>query len=160
MRSIACVAALFYLIFPLAEASQRSVFDLPRRPQLVRTRILAISSSVHTGSSNQEVYLADVVQKDGVHRLAKLIDRYPDYGSPIPLSVLKERPLLEMKVIRDPSCDSVNRDFFLSTDERRLFDAGARVAITDDPTSPLPCFKTEHLTIQFAKKSRNSSSAM
>jgi hypothetical protein len=148
MKHIACYVLLAGLMSLAADASQRSAFDSFSKPESVKVRILAISTSIRSRSGNQEVYLGDIMLTTGQHRLVKMIDNYPDYESRISVNLLQEQPLLKMKVVRDPSCDSTGGTFFLPSDESQLFDATARTSLAGSHTDAVQCFRINHRTIQ------------
>lgn len=140
------------LLGGVCATAQNLVFDSPAKRQKAEVSVLAISSSVHSGASgNQEIYLADVHLNGGSHQMAKLVDAYPVMGVPIQRSVLVDRHLLRMTLIRNPECDSTGKSFFLAPDDTKIFETGTRTALNDHAAERIPCFNVVHETIRLAK---------
>jgi hypothetical protein len=155
MRSLAYTRALL-LALPLMGATcslaQNPVFELAAKQQSAKVTIMAISVSVHHGyAGNREVYLADVELKGSSHQLAKVVDSYAASGVPIRRSILAERHVLEMRLIRDAECDTTGRDFFLGADDANLFDGATRAALQEKASAILPCFTAVHDATRLAK---------
>jgi hypothetical protein len=132
-------------------SAQNPAYDFRVKPQTYAVGILAISTSVHQGSGNQEVYLADVSHKGNTHQLAKLVDTYPSSGRPILRLVLAERHLLQMTLIRNPECDSTGQGFFLGTSDSNIFDAETRRTLQDHSSETIPCFTVVHEATRLTK---------
>jgi hypothetical protein len=135
-------------VIPLAVAllkqpcvlAQNPVYDSSTKQQKAEISILAISSSVHSGGSgNQEIYLADVLLKGNAHQMAKLVDAYPPTGFPIRRSVLVNRHLLRMTLVRNPDCDSTGGSFFLAPGGANIFEASTRSALNGQAAERIPC---------------------
>ena len=132
-------------------SAQNPAYDFRAKPQTYAVGILAISTSVHQGSGNQEVYLADVSHKGTTHQLAKLVDTYPSNGRPILRLVLAERRLLQMTLIRNPECDSTGQSFFLGTGDANIFDVKTRRTLQDHSSEMIPCFAVVHEATRLTK---------
>ena len=133
-------------------AERKSVFGNQSKPTKVRVSILAVSSSSRQSfAGSQEIYLADVQLKDGTHQFARLIDQYPGYGLPIRDSVLRARPALSMKVTREPECDISGARVFLGSTDTVVFDPSVRDQMESHRNESVPCYRTLHQTIQYAK---------
>jgi hypothetical protein len=127
-----------------ARASSRSVYQALETPHSATVSILAISSSIHRGSGNQEIYIADLVSAKGEHQLIKLVDAYPSSGDPISVSALRKRPSLTMKLRHDSQCDVAGKLFFLPMDDHNIFDGSIREQLAQHGEDILPCFQVEH----------------
>jgi hypothetical protein len=132
-------------------SAQNPAYDFRAKPQTYAVGILAISTSIHWGSGNQEVYLAEVRNKGNAHQLAKLVDTYPSIGRPILRLVLMERHLLQMTLIRNPECDSTGQSFFLGTGDANIFDAETRRTLQDHSSDTIPCFTVVHDATRLTK---------
>jgi hypothetical protein len=132
-------------------SAENPAYDFLAKRQRSAVGILAISTSVHLGSGNQEVYLADVGHKGNTHQLAKLVDTYPSSGRPLLRLVLAERHLFQMTLIRNPECDSTGQNFFLGTGDANIFDAEARRILQDHSSETIPCFTVVHEATRLAK---------
>jgi hypothetical protein len=132
-------------------SAQNPAYELRAKRQRSAVGILAISTSVHQGSGNQEVYLADVVHEGNMHQLAKLVDTYPSSGRPVLRLILAERHLLQMTLIRNPECDSTGQSFFLGTGDANIFDAETRRILQDRSSETIPCFMVVHEATRLAK---------
>src|SRR5665213_2905066 len=93
--------------------------------------ILAISSSVHTSSGSQEIYLADISSRGTEHQLAKLVDLYPAYGYEVRTSLLRDRRKFRMRLVRHEQCDVKGKQFFLSDDPNMVFNPSIRTELTN-----------------------------
>jgi hypothetical protein len=83
--------------------------------------------------------------------MAKLVDAYPSIYFPIQRSVLADRHLLRMTLVRNPDCDSIGKSFFLAADETNIFDPSARSALNDQASERIPCFNVIHDATRLAK---------
>lgn len=155
MRSFSCnfVAPLALLLLGTGVVTaQNPVYNFSAKPHMAEVRILAISSSAHTGvSGNQEIYLAEVHFKGNTLAMAKLVDAYQSTGVAIRRSVLMDRHVLRMTLVRNPDCDSTGKSFFLPADASNIFDAGTRSALSDQGAENIPCFVVIHAATRLAK---------
>ncbi len=153
MRSTPFIRLLPIALAGLASvcAGQSAAYDMHAKQQRFTTTISAVSTSVHLNSGNQEVYLADIAFKGNAHQLAKLVDTYSSGGSPILRSVLLERRLLQMTLIRNPTCDATGQSFFLGAGDSNVFDAGARSTLKELASETIPCFTVVHDATRLAK---------
>jgi hypothetical protein len=132
--------------------AENPVYDFTAKQQKAEVSILAISSSVHSGASgNQEIYLAEIVLKGTAHQMAKLVDAYPSIYFPIQRSVLADRHLLHMTLVRNPDCDSTGKTFFLAAGDTNIFDPSTRSALNDQASEKIPCFYVVHDATRLAK---------
>lgn len=132
--------------------SQSSIFESSLKVQEFNVKIYALSTSIHAGTQNQETYLADITSKDGEEKLAKLIDVYPAEGSRIDPNILREVPLLNMKVVRAPFCDIPANHFYFS-DRSLIFEDAVKREIIENPSKILPCFRIVHKSVKLKAKS-------
>jgi hypothetical protein len=147
-----CVFLIAVAVVGEAFAYARNpAYDLQAKRQRSAVGILAISTSIHWGSGNQEVYLADVSHKGNAHQLAKLVDTYPSIDRPILRLVLAERHLLQMTLIRNPECDTTGQSFFLGTGDANIFDAETRRILQDHSPETIPCFTVVHEATRLSK---------
>jgi hypothetical protein len=152
-------SASFIRVLPIAlaglvnvcAAGQSPAYDMHAKQRRSTATIHAVSTSVHMASGNQEVYLADVSFKGTAHQLAKLVDTYSSGGSPILRSVLLEQRLLQMTLIRNPSCDATGQSFFLGASDSNIFDMGTRRTLKEHASETIPCFTVVHDATQLAK---------
>jgi len=155
MRQTTYVRLLPTLLFVLGSFSahsQNPVYSVPVRPQTAKVTIMALGISAHHGyAGNQEIYLADIQIKGKDHVIAKLVDTYPPTETPIRRSLLTERHLFQMTLVRNAECDTTGQHFFLSKDEANFFDAGTRDALKDHATESIPCFTVTHDATRLAK---------
>ena len=63
--------------------TENPVYDFAAKQQKAQVSILAISSSIHQSSANQEIYLADIQIKETADQIVKLVDTYSSIGIPI-----------------------------------------------------------------------------
>jgi hypothetical protein len=132
--------------------AENPVYDFTAKQQKAEVSILAISSSVHSGAGgNQEIYLANIVLRGGAHQMAKLVDAYPSLYFSIQRSILTDRHLLRMTLVRNTTCDSIGKGFFLEPDDTNIFDPSARSALNDQASERIPCFKVIHDATRLAK---------
>jgi hypothetical protein len=125
--------------------AQNPVYNFVAKQQRAEVNILAISSSIHPAwGTGQEVYLANIRLKGNSIQLVKLVDTYSPDRLPILRSILIERHLLQMTLIRNPQCDSTGLNFFLESGETNIFDANTRTILNDHPTEMVPCFDVVH----------------
>lgn len=113
--------------------------------------ILAISTSVHTSSNNEEVYLADVELRTGKHVLAKLIDTYPWYDKAIRRDLLAEHRRMRMRLERNPLKDVAAAHFFLPNQDGNIFDVDSHSRLIDSNQQQLPCFVVNHSRTKLLK---------
>ena len=134
-------------------AAHRSVFALQSKPVRAQASILATSSSSRQSfAGGQDIYLVNLQQKnDPEPQFARLIDNYPGYGLPIRSAVLQSRAVLSMKVIRDRGCDVPGSEVFLPEGERDVYDASVRQQLEGRGSAIVPCYRTVHDSIGFAK---------
>ncbi len=150
MYKTLCGFVLLFFFGAIAVSAQNSVYDLKTKPQKATVSILALSASVHAGSGSHQIYLADVSLKNDPHRLAKLVDNA--YGGlPILRSILVERRLLKMTLIRNPDCDTTGRNFFLQRDDTNIFDTATRTSLEEHAADTIPCFNVVHQDTRLAK---------
>jgi hypothetical protein len=135
----------------LTGANGQSVFRAAEKPRTATISILAISSSIHQGVGNQEIYLADLLVGKEEHQLVKLVDTYPATGDPIPRSTLLKHPALIMRLRRDPECDVTGRSFFLRPGDQNIFDGSTRAQLAQHESDTLSCFRVEHEATRFKK---------
>lgn len=136
-----------------AWAVRPSAFATQSRPMKASVRILAISSSSRQSfAGNQDIYIADVQVKDGMHEFARIIDQYPGFGLPIRTSLLHEHTQFTMKVTREPECDVPGSQVYLSPSSSVVFDGSVRDALTSRAGEAVPCFRTLHQTIALPHK--------
>lgn len=114
--------------------------------------ILAISSSIHIGSGNQEIYLADISFRGIEHQLAKLVDVYSVNGYPVRLPLLRERRLLRMRLMRHEQCDVKGQLFFLSDDPAMVFDLSIHAQLKNHAEDVIPCYAVGHDATRLAKR--------
>jgi hypothetical protein len=132
--------------------AQNPVYNFSAKPHEAEVRVLAISSSVHLSlSGSQEIYLAEVRFKGNTVQMAKLVDAYPGAGFAIRRSVLEDRRLLRMTLVRDPDCDVTGKDFFLPADDSSIFDATTRASLAEQAAAKIPCFIVSHATTRLKK---------
>jgi hypothetical protein len=134
-----------------AACGQSLVYDIHAKPQTVTVGVLALSSSVNSYPNRQDIYLADISTRDLAHQLVKLVDVYSPADIPIPKSVLVQRQLLRMTLVRDPECDSMHRNFFLSPGDANIFDESARRVLQEHADESIPCFRVAHSATRLAK---------
>lgn len=132
-------------------SAQNPVYDFQSKRKRCAVEILAISTSVHQGSGNQQIYLADVSHNGNTHQLAKLVDAYPSSGRPILPLVLTQRRLLQMTLIRNPECDTTGKSFFLGPGDANIFDAATRGVLDDHSSETIPCFSVIHEATRLTK---------
>jgi hypothetical protein len=130
---------------------QTPAYDVHAAPQKATVSILALSSSVSVYPNHQDIYLADMSTPAAVHQLVKLVDVYSPADIPISQSVLVQRKLLRMTLVRDPGCDSIRRNFFLRSDDANIFDESARRVLQEHTGEPIPCFRVAHSATRLAK---------
>ena len=131
--------------------SRYSAYTVQTKPQHAIVQILAMSTSVHLGSGNQEVYLAEVSFKGGPVILAKLADEYSMSDQPILRSVLQDRRELRMTLSRTPECDVTGDRFFLGQEESQIFSESARAALKSHSRVAIPCFNVRHSETRLRK---------
>ena len=83
--------------------------------------------------------------------MAKLVDAYPSLYFSIQRSILADRHLLRMILVRNQDCDSIGKGFFLAADDTNIFDPSARSALNDQASERIPCFKVIHDATRLAK---------
>lgn len=144
-----CLFLSWFISSPVL--SQSSIFESPLKVQECNVKIYALSTSIHAGTQNQETYLADMMNKAGEEKLVKLIDVYRAEDSRIDPNILRDVPLLNMKVVRAPFCDVTANHFYLS-DMSLFFEDAAKHEITENPSRILPCFRIIHKSIKLNTK--------
>lgn len=150
-----CIVLLHAIVTLTLSAERPSAFTNQSRPKMATVTMLAVSSSSRQSfAGNQEIYLADVQRKDGVHEFVRLIDQYPGYGLPIRDSLLRERVPLTMKVTREPECDVPGAQIFLATSDTVVFNAAVREQLMTHQAELVPCYRSLHSTIRISKSSR------
>jgi hypothetical protein len=140
--AVAGVAAAF---------GQNPAYDLRAKRKTLTVEILALSTTSHVPTSNQEVYLANLNAKGSTYQLVKLVDTYASAGSPILRSVLVDHHLLRMTLVRAPDCDSTGQDFFLSPGDANIFDASTRSSLQELTNAAIPCFTVVHTDTRLKK---------
>lgn len=143
--SLRC-ALLLLLILPAVASglAQQSVYDSQAKERKATVEILAISTAVHLGSGNQDVYLADIAFKHDPHQLVRLVDTYRADARPIQRFLLVERHALLMKLTRTPDCDQPGAQFFLPHGSSSIFDQAARSRLNVSSADNLPCYTVRH----------------
>jgi hypothetical protein len=132
--------------------AQNPVYNFAAKPHKAEVKVLAISSSTHSGvSGNQEIYLAEVRFKGTTLQIAKLVDTYQSTGFAIRRSVLTDRHLLRMTLVRNPDCDSTGESFFLPAGDSNVFDSSAGSALSERASENIPCFMVVHEATRLAK---------
>jgi hypothetical protein len=150
MRKTLCGCALLTLLEMTAASGQNPVYDLSSKPHKATVSILAMSISVHVDGGSQQIYLADISLKNDAHQLAKLVDN--SYGgTPILHSVLADRRLLRMQLIRNPDCDATGQSFFLRRGVSDVFDTATPENLADHAAESIPCYKVVHQATRLAK---------
>lgn len=140
------------LATPSLMAQTGPAFSDYAKPRQATVSILALSTATHNGySGSQDVYFADVQLKDGEHQFVKLVDLYEGYGYPIRRSLLSERRVFKMSVVRQTGCDMRGSDLFLPP-SGQVYDAAVPQMLQDHATELVPCFRTVHRTIKIVKK--------
>ena len=120
------------------------MYDFAAKQQKAQVSILAISSSIHQSSANQEIYLADIQIKETADQIVKLVDTYSSIGIPIQRAVLADRRLLHMTLIRNPACDATGQIFFLAPGDSNIFNTSTQSVLNDQATGKIPCFNVVH----------------
>lgn len=127
------------------------VFADNAKPQNALVSILAQSSAMHNGySGSQDIYLADVEIK-GEHHFVKLMDIYEGFGYPIRHSLIRNRTLFKMQVVRQTACDMRGDQLFLPADSM-IYDASVTDTVRGHASDMIPCYRTVHKSIKMAKK--------
>ena len=153
MKLLATITAATALLASTALTSQTgAVFNDNAKPQHATVSILAMSSQTHNGySGSQDIYIADVSTKKNQHEFVKLVDIYEGYGYPIRPSVLTNRTLLKMDVVRQTGCDMRGSELFLAPDAQ-IFDASTADTLRSKANDIIPCYRTVHKTIKMVKR--------
>ncbi len=131
--------------------AENPVYDYAAKHQKAEVSVLAISSSIHQGSGNQEIYLADIHLNGTAHQMAKLVDVYLPMEMPIQRSVLIDRRVLRMTLVRTPECDATGQSFFLAPGDSNIFDASTRSALNQQASEKIPCFNVVHDATRLVK---------
>ena len=152
MKLLTYLTAAATLLAATAITSQTGpVFNDNAKPQHATVSILAISSQTHNGySGSQDIYIADVTTKKGSHEFVKLVDIYEGYGYPIRHSLLTNRTVFKMDVVRQTGCDMRGSELFLPPDAQ-IFDASTADTLRSKADDMIPCYRTVHKTIKMAK---------
>jgi len=152
IRTFATAAATLALIAaPLS--AQDIVYKASQKGATAKVSIYALNNYVHQAfAGNEDIYLADVTFKNAPHQTARLVDLYSGYGSPIRHTLLADRRLFEMRLIRTPDCDTPARSMLLGTYDQNIFDQGAHTALAGDPEASIPCFRIVHEDTKILKK--------
>ncbi len=147
-------AALTLLLAAPAHPQSSSAFQDRARPRTATVTILALSSVAHTGfSGNEDIYLADILFKQGEHQNVRLVDFYPAISNPIRHTLLTDRRTFHMRLIRAPECDEVTRNILVATRDENIFDATTRSTLAAQPEdSVVPCYKVVHEATRLIKK--------
>jgi hypothetical protein len=90
----------------------------PDKPIKAEIRFLADSTIVRSGyGDNEDVYLVMLTVERGESKaaLARLVDRYPSSGAPIPSEALASEKATRFRVRRDRRCDIAYGDLVLRT---------------------------------------------
>lgn len=130
---------------------QNAAFDGPIRSSVATVSILALSNSVSVYSAREEIYLATVSSYGRTFPLAKLVDSYLTAGYPIPRSVMIDHRQLRMVLVRNPECDSIARSFFLSSEEKNIFERSTRNELLEHNADSIPCFTVIHAATRLKK---------
>jgi hypothetical protein len=150
---IRTLTAAALTLIAMQTSAQDIVYKAPQKGAPARVTIYALNNYVHQAfAGNEDIYLADVTFKNQPHQTARLVDLYSGYGSPIRHTLLAERRLFEMRLIRTPDCDTPARSMLLGTYDRNIFDQGARTALAGDPEAAIPCFRIIHEDTKIVKK--------
>lgn len=131
--------------------AENPVYDYAAKHQKAEVSVLAISSSIHQSSGNQEIYLADIHLNGTAHQMAKLVDVYPPMDMPIQRSVLIDRHVLRVTLTRNPECDATGQSFFLALGDSNIFDASTRSALNQQASEKIPCYNVLHGATRLAK---------
>jgi hypothetical protein len=115
-------------------------------------RFLATSTSFHSGlGESEDVYLVSVGldTQSGEWALARLVDEFPPYRTPLHRADLQSEFPLSMHIRRDPSCDVVYAQMRLRTrpgDPMAILPEplGFTPALDEPPrkTEIIPCYRT------------------
>lgn len=150
MKLLTASAAL--VLSATLTAQTGPVFNDNAKPQHVTVSILALSSATHNGySGSQDIYIADVETKKGTHEFVKLVDIYEGYGYPIRRSLLTNRAVFKMDVIRQTGCDMRGSELFLPA-EAQIYDASTPDTLRAHADDIIPCYRTVHKTIKLVKR--------
>lgn len=135
---------------PLYVLGQSTAFTHNLKSVSVHAKILARSTSVRQiFAGNEDVYLADILV-NGQHKMAKLVDSYPDAGSPVRSDLLADLHPLRMKLVRDFECDVKGSTFFLGRDSL-IFDPAVRDDLNSHASEIIPCYRVDHDATRLAK---------
>lgn len=128
------------------------VFNDNAKPQHATVNILALSTATHNGySGSQDIYFADVETKKGTHEFVKLVDIYEGYGYPIRRSLLTNRMVFKMDVVRQTGCDMRGSELFLPADSQ-IYDASVPDTLRAHADDIIPCYRTIHKSIKMVKR--------
>ncbi len=139
------------LAFASLASAQNPVYLHHAKPEHVQVMVLTVAASIRHGSGNQQIYLAEVTRGSGSPELAKLVDTYSGDGSPILSSLLAERHLFQMTLLRNPECDAAAESFFIGGAGAKIFDPETSTALRAHAADALPCFTVDHEATRLAK---------
>lgn len=145
MRSARLLPSALMLALLPAALAQSAVSGPHERSEPATAVMLAESTSAHTYSGNQDVYVATVTRA-GKHepQLAKLVDRYPGYGYKIDRAALESSRTLRVRITRDRSCDTRAEEIFLPTSKDRDFDPDLRQTLDEHKGEVVECYLLQH----------------
>lgn len=124
--------------------TENPVFHDPSKPFTAKAEVLALRSSVLTGSAGgQQTFLAHVRVK-GEERLVILVDRYRSADVPIRPSVLASHRPLSMRLQWDENCDAPARYMVPSLRGSILYDPSLIAALDMEASASLPCYQVDH----------------
>ena len=149
------VVLLALLCAPAVALPQNtSAFADRAKPRPATVSILALTSVAHTGfSGNEDIYLADVVFKQGDHQTLRLLDLYPATGNPLRRTLLADRRTFRMRLTRAPECDEAAANILVATRDENIYDAATRTSLADLPANAsVPCYKVVHEATRLIKK--------
>lgn len=150
-RRAATGIVIAFFLFPLMGRPQNPIYHTKLTKQYASVVILATSSSVHIGSGNQEIYLAEISIHGAEQQLAKLVDRYSVVDYPVRASLLREHRTLKMHLIRHERCDVEEQNFFLPRNPKMIFDESAQSKLKENAAWVIPCYLVVHEDTRLAK---------
>lgn len=154
MKTLTRILALVsFFAIPSLVAQTGGVFSDDAKPRQATVTILALSTATHNGySGSQDIYFAYIkTAKKEEQQFVKLVDIYEGYGYPIRRSLLTNRAVFRMEVVRQTECDMLGSQLFLPS-SAQVYDGGTSDLLKTHADDVVPCYRTVHKSIKLAKK--------
>jgi hypothetical protein len=104
IRNIKIPACIFFTVTMVATLAAKC-----EAAHTVRAVLVDQESSLHTSTSNRDVYRLRIMPRKGAAFEAVAIDSYPSYAEALPLRALVKDASFSIKLLRTPYCDRTPR---------------------------------------------------